>query len=243
MPEELSDAFRTSGLTHLLAVSGTNLTLVVGSLLLLARWVGVRARGLVVVGVLGVLGFVLLARPEPSVLRAAVMGTVALLGMGTHGRRRGPRALGAAVLLLLLVDPWLAISPGFALSALATPGILWFAPGWRDRLDRWLPRWVAEAIAVPLAAQLACTPLVAAISGQVSLVAVVANLLAAPAVGPATVLGLRAACSGWCRGRSASWSPLPAAWCAAWIITVAMRCAASRWRPLGGPPGPSASRC
>ena len=129
---------------------------------------GVRARGLVVVGVLGVLGFVLLARPEPSVLRAAVMGSVALLGMGTHGRRRGPRALGAAVLLLLLVDPWLAVSPGFALSALATAGILWFAPGWRDRLTRWLPRWVAEAIAVPLAAQLACTPLVAAISGQVS---------------------------------------------------------------------------
>ena len=67
MPEELADDFRTSGLTHLLAVSGTNLTLVVGSLLLLARWVGVRARGLVVVGVLGVVGFVLLARTEPSV--------------------------------------------------------------------------------------------------------------------------------------------------------------------------------
>lgn len=225
MPEELSESFRTSGLTHLLAVSGTNLTLVVGCLLLLARWAGVRARGLVVVGVLGVVGFVLLARTEPSVVRAAAMGSVGLIGMGHHGRRRGTRALGVAVFLLLLFDPWLALSLGFALSALATAGILWLAPGWRDRLMRWLPRWVAEAVAVPLAAQIACTPLVAAISGQVSLVAVVANLLAAPAVGPATVLGLAGGVVGFVSGPIGRLVAAPAAWCAAWIITVAVRCA------------------
>ena len=105
-------------------------------------------------------------------------------------RDRGTRALGAATLGLLLVDPGLASAAGFALSVLATAGILLLAPRWRDALARWLPRWLAEAVAVPAAAQLACTPLVAAISGQVSLVAVLANLLAAPAVGPATVLGL-----------------------------------------------------
>ena len=225
MPEDLSDDFRTSGLTHLLAVSGTNLTLVVGSLLILARWAGVRARGLVVVGLLGVLGFVLLARTEPSVLRAATMGTVGLIGMGHHGRRRGTRALGAAVLLLLLLDPWLALSPGFALSGLATAGILWLAPGWRDRLARWLPRWVAEAVAVPLAAQLACTPLVAAISGQVSLVAVLANLVAAPAVGPATVLGLAGGLVGMVSLPLGRLVAAPAAWCAQWIIATATRCA------------------
>jgi competence protein ComEC len=225
MPESLSDDFRTSGLTHLLAVSGTNLTLVVGSLLILARWVGVRARGLVLVGMVGVLGFVLLARTEPSVLRAATMGTVGLIGLGHHGRRRGTRALGAAVLLLLLFDPWLALSPGFALSGLATAGILWLAPGWRDRLVRWLPRWVAEAVAVPLAAQLACTPLVAAISGQVSLVAVLANLLAAPAVGPATVLGLAGGLAGLVSLTVGRLVAAPAAWCAGWIITTATRAA------------------
>ena len=194
MPTDQVDAFRVSGLTHLLAVSGTNLTLVVGSLLVLARWLGVRARGLVVVGIVGVVGFVLVARSEPSVLRAAVMGSVALVGLGADGRAKGARALGAAVLLLVLVDPWLADAPGFALSVLASAGIIWLAPGWRDRLARWTPRWVAEAISVPLAAQVACTPLVAALSGQVSLVAVVANLAAAPAVAPATVLGLAGGC-------------------------------------------------
>lgn len=225
MSEEVSDDFRTSGLTHLLAVSGTNLTLVVGCLLLLARRAGVRARGLVVVGALGVVGFVLLARTEPSVVRAAAMGTVGLIGMGAHGRRRGTRALGVAVLLLLLFDPWMALSPGFALSVLATAGILWLAPGWRDRLHRWLPLWLSEAVAVPLAAQIACTPLVAAISGQVSLVAVVANLLAAPAVGPATVLGLGGGVLGLVSGTVGELVATPAAWCAAWIIVVAVRCA------------------
>jgi competence protein ComEC len=186
----LADDFRTTGLTHLLAVSGTNLTLVVGFALVVARWCRVRGRWLYVVGAAGILGFVLLARAEPSVLRAAAMGSVALLGMGANGADRGMRALGVATIVLLLADPVLASAVGFGLSVLATAGILLLAPGWRDAMGRWMPRWLAEAIAVPAAAQLACTPLVAAIAGQVSLVAVAANLLAAPAVGPATVLGL-----------------------------------------------------
>lgn len=190
MSPEVVEAFRTCGLTHLTAVSGTNLTLVVGFLLLVARGLGVRARGLTAVGVLGVVGFVVLARPEPSVVRAAAMGSVALLSLGRQGRARGARALGVATVVLLLVDPWLVVSPGFALSVLATAGILFLAPAFRDRLGRWLPRWAAEAVAVPLAAQLACTPVVAGLSGEVSLVAVVANMAAAPAVAPATVLGL-----------------------------------------------------
>src|SRR4051794_18529686 len=145
-PSVVAD-FRTCGLTHLAAVSGTNLTLVVGFLLILARWVGVRARGLVVVGAFGVAGFVLLARPEPSVLRAAAMGSVALLGLGSRGPDRGIRALGVALLVLLLLDPWLAASAGFALSSLATGGILLLGPPLRDALASWLPRWAAEALA------------------------------------------------------------------------------------------------
>lgn len=182
--------FQTAGLTHLTAVSGTNLTLVLGSLLLVARWCGVRGRLLPLVGLLGVAGFVLMARPEPSVVRAAAMGAVALLGLGAGGRRSGVRALGVAALALLVADPWLAVSAGFALSALATAGILLVAPGFRDALATWMPRWVAEALAVPVAAQLACTPLVAVLSGQVSLVAVAANVVVAPLIAPATVLGL-----------------------------------------------------
>ena len=224
--DALADDFRTTGLTHLLAVSGTNLTLLVGFLLLLARWAGVRGRWLPVLAVLGIVGFVVLARTEPSVLRAAAMGAVGLLAMSHNGRSRALRGLGAALVVLLLLDPGLATSVGFALSVLATAGILLLAPAWRDALGRWLPRWLAEAIAVPAAAQLACTPLIAVISGQVSIVAVLANLLAEPAVGPATVLGLLGGLLGlvspWL-GRCCGWL---ASWCVAWIVAVARHCAA-----------------
>lgn len=191
LPATTVGQFRVAGLTHLLAVSGTNLTLLLGFLLLLARVAGVRARGLVAVGVVGVVGFVAIARPEPSVLRAAAMGSVALIGMSS-GKAQGLRALGAAALVLLLIDPWLALSWGFAMSVSATAGILIWGPGWRSALATWMPATLAEAIAVPLAAQVATTPLVAALSGQISLAAVAANVAVGPVIGPATVLGMLA---------------------------------------------------
>lgn len=190
MPAEAVEDFQTTGLTHLLAVSGANLTLVLVFVLFVARWCGVRGRGLAVVGMVAVVFFVLLARPQPSVLRAAAMGVVAIAGLSAGGPRRGVRALCVAVVVLVLLDPWLARSVGFLLSTVATAGILLLAPGWRDAMARWMPRLLAEAIAVPLSAQIVCTPVIAAISSEVSLVAVAANLLAAPAVGPTTVLGL-----------------------------------------------------
>lgn len=223
---DLAEDFRATGLTHLLAVSGTNLTLVVGFLLVLGRRAGVCGRGTRFLAGFGIVGFVLVARTEPSVVRAAAMGTVALVGMGSNGLSRGTRSLGVAVLELLLVQPHLGVTAGFALSVLATAGILLLASRWRDALMRWVPRWVAEAVSVPLAAQVACTPLIAGISGQVSLVAVGANLVAAPAVAPATVLGLARGLLGLV------WAPLgevvaaPAAWSAGWIIAVARHGAA-----------------
>jgi competence protein ComEC len=226
IPEDVDQAFRTAGLTHLLAVSGTNLTLMLAFLLLVARLAGVRGHGQLVVGLAGTVTFVLLARPEPSVLRAAAMGAVAIVGLGAGGRRRGLRALSLAVVALVLIDPWLSRSPGFALSAMATAGILVLGPWWRDAMARWMPSWLAEAVAIPLAAQLACTPVVAVLSGQVSMVAVVANLLVAPVIAPVTILGLVA-------GLVALLWEAPAhvlgefacalAW---WIITVAQHSAA-----------------
>ena len=218
---ELAEDFRACGLTHLLAVSGTNLTLVVGFLLLVSRWCGVRGYGAVVVGLVGTAGFVLLARPEPSVLRAAAMGLVALAGLGAGGRRRGVRALAVAVLVLVLVDPWLSRSLGFMLSVVATAGILVLSPGWSAALSRWLPAPLADAVAVPMAAQVACTPVIAAFSGQVSVVAVAANLLVGPVVGPATVLGLAAGAITLVWTGAGHLVGLAAGAMAWWIITVA----------------------
>ncbi len=222
--DEIRDDFRRSGLTHLMAVSGTNLTIVLAVLLVVGKAAGVRHRGLWVLGALSIIGFVLLARPDPSVVRAAGMGVVGVAALG-YGERGGVRALAWAIIGLLFIDPWLARSVGFILSVCATAGILLLAPVLARPLLRWMPRWCALALAVPLAAQLACTPAIAAISGQISLIAVVANIFAGPAVAPATIAGLL--------GGVASLVSLPlghlvgeiAAACAGWILAVGHRSA------------------
>jgi len=222
LSEELGDDFRTTGLTHLSAVSGTNLTLLLAFVLPFSRLIGVRARGLTVVGLMTVVVFIILARPQPSVLRAAAMGLIALAAMTSGGgQRRAVRSLSVAVIVLLLFDTSLARSAGFALSVLATAGIVLLGPIWRDALAKWLPTWLAEAISCPLAAQLACTPVVAWLSGQVSLVAVAANLLAGPAVGPATILGFTAAGVAMVSTEAAHLVGWAAGWPARWIILIA----------------------
>jgi competence protein ComEC len=175
--------------------------------------------------------------------------------MATGRRRAGPAALAAAVLVLVLVDPWLARSYGFVLSVLATGALVLLAPGWAAALHcRGVPATVAAAVAVPMAAQAVCAPVVAMLSGQVSLVAVPANLLVAPAVAPATVLGVLATVVSVVSGPAArgladlgcipAWSvgwsssPLAAAGLAALLVlgVVAVRRAARRprWAAAGG---------
>jgi competence protein ComEC len=206
---EVREDFRTTGLTHLTAVSGSNVAIVTGAVLLLARAIGLSLVLRGVLAVLALVGFVVLARPDPSVLRASVMGVIGLLALVTGTRRSAMPALSAAVILLVLGSPPLAAAPGFALSVLATAGLLVLAPPWRERLRQWMPGWLADAIAVPAAAQVACGPVVVAISAQLGLLSVPANLLAVPAVAPATVTGVGAALL------APVW--LPAAQAVAWI--------------------------
>jgi competence protein ComEC len=227
MPPSLVDDFRTAGLTHLTAVSGANIAILVSVVLLAGRWAGLRGRWLPVVGSLAMAAFVVLARPQPSVLRAAAMGAIGLLAMVTGRRRRSLAALAAAALLLLLVDPWLARSYGFVLSVLATGGLVLLAPVWARRWrDRGVPRLLAEALAVPLAAQLVCGPVIVLLSGRLSLVAVPANLLVAPAVAPATVLGVLATAAGPLDGGVARVLAAAAGVPVWWVAQVARHAAA-----------------
>jgi competence protein ComEC len=154
------------------------------------------------------------------------MGLVALAALSSGRRGGGIPALAAAVMALLLIDPWLARSYGFALSVLATAGLLVFAGRWARGLNsRGFPLPLAHAIAVPAAAHMACAPLVTMLSEQVSLVAVPANLLVAPAIAPATVLGLLATLAGPVNPAAAEglgWAAGLPAW---WVVSVAERSA------------------
>jgi len=122
----------------------------------------------------------------------------------------------------VVIDPELAADAGFALSVLATAGLLLLAPRWRDALHRrgW-PKPAAEALAVPAAAQVACGPVVAALSGSVSLVAVPANLLAVPAIAPATLLGIAAAVLSPVWPAGAEFAAWLGHWPARWLVLVA----------------------
>ncbi|WP_449060222.1 ComEC/Rec2 family competence protein [Planomonospora algeriensis] len=228
MDEKVRADFKAAGLSHLTAVSGANLAIVAGAAVALARTAGLPLAARAVLAVLAMLAFAVIARPSPSVLRALLMGSAAALALGTGRSRDGVAALSATVLLLILFDPALARSYGFALSVCATGGILLLAPRWRDRISRRtprLPRWAAEAIAVPAAAQAAVTPVLVLMAGQLAPVAIPANLLAGPAVAPATLLGFAAALIAPVLMPVARLLVHPAGLATGWIIEVAERAA------------------
>ncbi|MFD0314948.1 ComEC/Rec2 family competence protein [Streptomyces flavalbus] len=231
---ELDEAFKETDLAHTLAVSGSNLTIVLALLLGppglaqrserrgLAPRLGVSLRTTALLGGVLTLAFVVVCRPDPSVLRAAACGTVVLLALATGRRRSLIPALATAVLLLVLYDPWLARSYGFLLSVLATGALLTLAPRWSAALRRRrVPPRLAEAVAAAAAAQALCAPVVVMLSGRVSLVAVPCNLLAEFALAPATVLGfaaLAAAPLAMPVAKAAAWL---AGWPTEWLAQVA----------------------
>lgn len=198
---EVEEDFRATGLGHLLAVSGANVAMFLVPVLALVAFLGGRLVTRFMIGLAAVAFFALLTRWEPSVLRASVMASLALLGV-LAGRPRSTAALlGGAALLLLAVDPALARSLGFQLSVAATAGIAAFAPPLAMRMG-WLPRPLGLAVAATLGAQIAVTPILLLTFGIVPGVTILANILAFPAVPLALSAGLLAS------GAAVLWEPL-----------------------------------
>ena len=229
-PPDLTAAMRSSGLSHLTAVSGGNVAIVLGVVLMAAAVLRLRLLARVVVAASALAYFVLLVGPEPSVLRASVMGAVAVAAVLVGGRRGGPSILATGVIVLVLAQPALAVSWAFALSAFATAGLILLAPrilawtgGWRITA-RW-PMALRHALALTVAAQLATLPILVAMGGASGWVAVPANLAAMPAVAPVTILGLTAAGLSPVLPGPAEVLAQVAAWPAGWIATVAHACA------------------
>ncbi len=192
LDEGLEAAMKAVGMTHLTAVSGANCSLVLGALLLAARSLRLPrfpAAGLALAG-LGM--FVVLVGPDASVLRAALMGSIAVAALAGGRMGRGLSYLCLAVMGLLLIDPGLATSFGFLLSVLATLGIIVLGRRMIDWTPAVVPRWAAAAWSVPLSAQLLCGPVIVLLQPQFSTYSLLANLLAAPLVAPVTLLGTAA---------------------------------------------------
>jgi competence protein ComEC len=234
---QTTEEFRASGLTHLTAVSGANVTIVCGAVLLSAGFVGPRVA--VVLAAFALLGFVIVVQPSASVLRAAIMGAVTLLAVVSHRRRQAIPALSATVLVLMIASPELAVDVGFALSVSATAALVVIAPAWSRRLvgGGW-PKPLADALCVAVAAQLVTAPLIAGISGTFSVMSVAANLAVAVVIPPITVVGTAAAaiCPVWPAGADLLIRFTgPELW---WLLRVAHWSASVPGASLAVPSGP-----
>ncbi len=196
MEDDLDQAMKVSGLTHITAVSGSHFAIIFLLIKLAAAPLPRMARVGIVAAVC--IGFVVLVHPSGAVLRALTMGLIAVIGLALKRRSQGVAALSFGALVLLLYDPYNASDFGFLLSVTATAGlILGSAPLARFLHrprggDPFLPKMVAHALAVPIAAQLAVGPILLFLQPYVSLYSVAANIAAAPALAPATIFGLAA---------------------------------------------------
>jgi len=190
---EFKSDMRRSGLTHLVAVSGANFAIVSAFVLWCMQFLFRRMSYRLSATAISLICFISLVRPSPSVLRAAAMAAVLLIAKGTHKGQDSLPALGFAIAAVVIADPWQSRDPGFALSVLATAGLLLFAPRVTKFFARFTPKLFAEAMAPPIAAMVFCAPIIVAISGFISPMSIVANLLAAPAVAPITIVGFIAA--------------------------------------------------
>lgn len=222
--DTLNDDMRSTGLSHLTAVSGANCAIVAGAVFWLTSLCGGGRRLRVTLAATALAGFVILVTPEPSVIRAAVVAYVAMITVLLGRPRAGAAMLALCVVGILVADPWLAATAGFALSVAASAALILLAPPVTRGMRRWMPDPVALAIAVPLSAQLACGPIIALFAEQQSLIGIAANLLAAPAAPIATVIGLLACLAAPLPGladvlAASAW--LPAAWIATTATTAA----------------------
>ena len=216
--------FQGSGLTHLLVVSGENVAFVLILAAPLLERSGFRLRWVLTVVLL--VGFTLITRFEPSVLRAAVMAGIAATGVGMGRAVSTWRALALAVAVLVVADPFLVQSVGFGLSVGASAGIIAFARPVAAAIP--LPSWFAAPLAVTVAAQIGVAPLLLVAFSGIPVATLPANVLAAPAAGLVMVVGLP------CLVIASL--PLPVVGFAAWIPRLLLTWIGSVARVMAGLP-------
>ncbi|MEZ5170253.1 MAG: ComEC/Rec2 family competence protein [Acidimicrobiia bacterium] len=221
IPDDMLDDFRDAGLTHLLAVSGSNVAFVLALAAPLLLRLGPLGR--IPASLLVLVVFAAMTRFEPSVLRASTMAAASLAGVLVGRPVSGSRALGLAVAVLVLLDPFLVFSVAFLLSVGASAGIVALAVPIAHRLRG--PSFVRLPLAVTVAAQIGVTPVLLTVFGSVPLVSVPANLLAVPVAGPITTLGFAAGISdavlGWWLPALPALFRIPTFLAARWVETVA----------------------
>jgi len=187
VPDMVREDFRRAGLSHALAASGFHLSVLLSSVLLVA---GQQRLLRLVLGAMVILGFIALAGPQPSVVRAALMAGLGLLLLSMGTRQRPVGVLLVTVMAMLLIAPTWVQSLGFQFSVVATTGLVVSAGPMGDGLSRWVPQRLAMAMAVPLAATCWTIPLQLLHFGKLPLYGIPVNLLLTPFLSPLTLIAM-----------------------------------------------------
>lgn len=208
IPRSLNEQMHLTGTSHIIAISGANLTIIAGLLSLVIRRSGralVRLTGrlgsssalpltwqatvIALLALSAIWAYAWLVGWGASVVRAAVMSSLVLAAPTVQHRSFAPTSLTWAAVVMVAVRPTTLWDVGFQLSVLATAGILFLAPALQTRLHR-LPGWLGEPLALTLAAQIAVLPVLMVTFGRVSLISPVPNVILAPLFAPIMVSGL-----------------------------------------------------
>lgn len=193
MDDELAEAMYTSGLSHMTVVSGTHCSLIMGALLGMIRLLRLPRWCTPVLIVLGLVLFVLLVQPAPSVIRAAVMGSIGALAVFAGRGRASSALLCLSVVVLLLYDPYFSTEPAFQLSVTATAGIVLTGQRMKEIFERRMPGIIAGPLALAASSQLFVTPVLLPIAAGVNTYSIPANIAAGPLLPFVTVPGTLAA--------------------------------------------------
>jgi len=198
LPADLQQAYRDTGTAHIIAISGFNITILAWLFILLfSRLLG-RGRG-AILAVLGILLYTVLVGATASVVRAAIMGTLAIFARQLGRRQNGLNTLALTAAVMAMLNPLVLWDVGFQLSFAATLGLILYAQPFEDWAVRLISRFVkpekAQKVAGPisafllftLAAQLTTLPIMAYHFGRISLVSLIANPFILPAQ-PAVML-------------------------------------------------------
>jgi competence protein ComEC len=237
IPRDLYEDFNRTGTSHIIVISGSNISLVAAIFLLLAtKTVGRRFAPVIALG--GIIGYTLLVGADAAVSRAAVMGSIWVLSIWVGRPGVALNSLLASGIGLTLLNPLILWDVGFQLSFMATLGLIVLVPPlqrlWFDLLRRRLPAGqvgpvmalLNDLVIITLAAQIITTPLIVYHFGRLSLVSLLTNLLILPAQPPIMILGGLAALGGmlWLPlGQIMAWLVyLPLAW-SVWVVEITAR--------------------
>lgn len=209
----VEDSFRKAGIMHLMAVSGGHFVLLAALIRRIGMWLLADRRVIAVFMAAAYMALSAIVFPGDSVTRALIMGLMGALCYAFGRRSQALSALCWTVIGVLVLNPQMSQSYGFALSCAAVLGIVLYANRIERVLCHVLPRPIAQAMAMTVAAQLFTMPIQVLMEPELPVLSVPANLLVSPFVSLATITGLLALCCAWCAPAPAYALAQMSSWC------------------------------